>query len=91
MCVSVIKENIPYVQVKKKPHVRESKPAFILGSTVYMATNNNLCADMLPDLLLKDWQYKSREYSAFFCNCGCLSCTCRPKESYNHRFASPNR
>jgi hypothetical protein len=89
MCVSDIKENIPCVQVKNKPHVMESKPAFILGSTVYMVTNNNLSTDLLT--VSRTGSIKAESILTFFCNCGCLSCTCRPKESYNHRFASPNR
>ncbi len=39
MCVSDIKDNIPCVQVKNKPHVGEWKHAFILGSMVYMVVN----------------------------------------------------
>ncbi len=39
-CVSVIKENIPSVQIKNKQHIKESKHAFILGSAVYMVANS---------------------------------------------------
>ncbi len=41
VCVLYInKKNIPFVQVKNKPRVRESKHAFILGSLVNMVKNN---------------------------------------------------
>jgi hypothetical protein len=41
VCVfDIKKKNIPPVQVKNKPNVRESKHAFILGSTVNMVANS---------------------------------------------------
>jgi hypothetical protein len=52
------KKNIPSVQVKNKPNVRESKHAFILGSTVNMVTNSTLSYSF-PLSLLANYKKKA--------------------------------
>ncbi len=39
VCVRCKKKNIPYVQVKNKPHVWDPEHTFIFGSTVNMVAN----------------------------------------------------
>jgi hypothetical protein len=41
MCVFDIKRKYPPVQVKNKPRVGESEPAYILGSVVNLVANTN--------------------------------------------------